>query len=153
MAKIQGFIAAGFLAVLPPTTLSATEVAPISVVSQGADGADGFIAIINSHPDGFPGDAGGLAAAALIGSDFIHSTSLMFPVPAVRAESRGGLGGNGATDFVLGVGGDGGAGGNGGTVTVNSDGSLTTDGLFAQGILAQSAGGAGRQGALILRTP
>ncbi|PPE78617.1 hypothetical protein C3941_17770 [Kaistia algarum] len=86
------------------------------------------------------------------------------PIPGdhasgILAQSLGGGGGHGAqtvsvsasagyASFALGValGGTGGAGGSGGTVSVTSDGSITTHARLADGILAQSIGGGGGKG-------
>ena len=48
--------------------------------------------------------------------------------------------------FGIGIGGMGGAAGNGGKVTVINDGKITTSGVNANGIFAQSVGGGGGQG-------
>ena len=46
----------------------------------------------------------------------------------------------------IGVGGAGGDGGKGGSVTVTNDGAITTGGMLAQGVEAQSIGGGGGDG-------
>ncbi len=63
---------------------------------------------------------------------------------AIFAQSVGGGGGAaaGATGLVP-IGGDAGAGGDGGAVTVNSTGSIQTEGANSHGIFAQSVGGGG----------
>ena len=65
----------------------------------------------------------------------------------IFAQSVGGGGGAGsASGGLVALGGSGG-GGNGGTVTVNNDGSITTEGSkLARGIFAQSVGGGGGSG-------
>jgi hypothetical protein len=50
--------------------------------------------------------------------------------------------------LTVGVGGSGGQGGNGNTVTVNNTGALTTSGMGAHGVFAQSVGGGGGAGGL-----
>ena len=66
----------------------------------------------------------------------------------IFAQSVGGGGGAGsASGGLVALGGSGGGGGNGGTVTVNNDGSITTEGSkLARGIFAQSVGGGGGSG-------
>jgi hypothetical protein len=75
---------------------------------------------------------------------------------AIFAQSIGGGGGSGGSANVSGgkiinlksvTGGDGGAKGSGGKVTVNQNGSITTEGASSFGILAQSIGGGGGLGA------
>jgi hypothetical protein len=60
----------------------------------------------------------------------------------------GGIGGKGAVGLVgkVGVGGAGGTAGNGGNVTVIQSGDITTSGVDANGITAQSVGGGGGMG-------
>ncbi|MCA1299407.1 autotransporter outer membrane beta-barrel domain-containing protein [Stappia indica] len=76
---------------------------------------------------------------------------------AILAQSIGGGGGSGGTTIHGDIsiasasythGGDGGSGGSGNTVTVTSEGDLTTTGDAAVGILAQSMGGGGGAGGL-----
>ncbi|HEY0940311.1 MAG TPA: hypothetical protein VGE08_09465 [Steroidobacter sp.] len=67
----------------------------------------------------------------------------------IFAQSVGGGGGNGGGSIAdtVAIGGDGGAGGIGGDVTVSNTSSLTTLGLAARGIHAESVGGGGGTGA------
>ncbi|MCX5571707.1 hypothetical protein [Kaistia nematophila] len=71
----------------------------------------------------------------------------------VFAQSIGGGGGNGGFavsaavgDLALAFGGDGGKGGDGGEVTVETAGTITTEGAGSRGIFAQSIGGGGGNG-------
>ena len=75
---------------------------------------------------------------------------------AVVAQSIGGGGGLGGTGAVggdgeIGIGGSGGAAGDGGEVEVKLTGDITTSGVAAHGILAQSIGGGGGYGGNIDR--
>lgn len=66
---------------------------------------------------------------------------------AVFAQSIGGGGGAGASSGgLVSLGGSGSGGGNGGRVSVTNDGYLSTEGLQARGIFAQSIGGGGGSG-------
>jgi hypothetical protein len=127
-------LAAGCLSLISPPITPGAQIPPISVVSRGADGADGFIAVLNSHPDGFAGGAGGPVSAALPGTDFISSG--IFPQSVGSSSSFLFAG------FSLGV--KGGSGGAGGEVKVSSrDATINTAGDWSYGIFAQSVGGGG----------
>lgn len=78
----------------------------------------------------------------------------------VLAQSVGGGGGNGGSvtsvavsagkggsvSASFGIGGSGGSGGSGGKVEIVSGGSITTDGIMSEGLIAQSVGGGGGNG-------
>ena len=96
---------------------------------------------------------GGSGSAAANGNfaNVTHSgsiTTLGQNSIGILAQSIGGGGGNGgaSTAGLSAVGGSGGGGGDGDTVTVNLNGSVTTRGQLAHGVVAQSIGGGGGNG-------
>jgi len=100
----------------------------IGVVSLGSDGGTG-------------GDAG--LAKITVGTGAVVGTTGAGS-HAIVAQSVGGGGGSaGVAGGVVALGGKSSSGGKGGTVEVSSDGDVTTDGLDARGIFAQSVGGGG----------
>ena len=69
---------------------------------------------------------------------------------AIQAQSIGGGGGSVATTYgVAAIGSSSGGGGNGGTVSVGSNGTISTKGDQSKGIFAQSVGGSGGYGKLV----
>jgi len=104
-----------------------------------------------SGGSGYAAPGGGAGGAGSNGGDvtvFNEATILTrgegaFGIYALSVGNSGGSGGS--TWGVVGAGGRAGTGGNGGTVTVTNsvDGTITTSGDLAHGILAQSIGGTG----------
>jgi hypothetical protein len=100
------------------------------------------------------GGGGGGGSVTVINTGTIETS--LDESRGIFAESVGGGGGNAgggtanglAINFSgsVGIGGNGGVSGNGGTVTVNNQGSITTAGVEAPGILAMSVGGGGGAG-------
>ncbi|WP_217570755.1 hypothetical protein [Mesorhizobium sp. GbtcB19] len=103
---------------------------------------------------GGKGAAGGIAKAVTVnnGSSIItHADGSI----GINAQSLGGGGGNGGFSIAgalavgaisAAVGGDAGDGSSGGTVTVSNQGDISTSGIKAYGIFAQSVGGGGGNG-------
>ncbi|AJD47440.1 putative outer membrane autotransporter barrel domain-containing protein [Isoalcanivorax pacificus W11-5] len=141
--------------------------------SGGMGGSAAAIAAGNSPTSatlavGGMGGAGGHAGSVVVNSnvDCLTSANCTDGITtfgagsaAIKAQSIGGGGGSGGIALsaasvgllpskvgVGGAGGDGGDAGHGGTVEINVGGSLTTVGLNAPGILAQSVGGGGGDG-------
>ena len=93
---------------------------------------------------GATGGNGGLAMIDNLG----NVTTLGDEANGLFAQSVGGGGGNGAgSGGVYSLGGAGSAGGHGGQVVIGNSATLRTEGYFSQGILAQSIGGGGGNGA------
>jgi len=117
--------------------------------------ADGFSGGDANVDVGGHGGGGGDAGTVMVDNVASIITAGDFS-SAIEARSMGGGGGSAKAsinasalsmgDAAVTVGGKGGAGGNGGDVTVGSNATLGTGGVFAYGILAQSAGGAGGNG-------
>jgi len=117
--------------------------------SGGTGGTGGAVTVSNTRTGAL--ESGVIQTAG----DYAHG---------IFAQSLGGGGGNGssiismtglaggkaAVSVGLNFGGSGGSGNTGGTVGVLSDGSITTTGQRAYGILAQSVGGGGGNGGLVL---
>lgn len=116
-----------------------------SVGGGGGTGND-FLSVLGGQA-GNGGD-GGDAGDVLISIDLGSSTSIAtqgdhaFGVVAQSIAGSGGAGGVSTANYVS-LGGDGAGGGNTGTVTVNSHGTITTQGVNSLGIIAQSIGGGG----------
>lgn len=120
-------------------SLSNSEALTVSVSGSGGDAA---------HTTG--------TVVVQTGSNVSIST-LQDQSVAILAQSIGGSGGNAgfaingtaslsAATASVGVGGSGGSGGNGNSVTVNSNGAITTSGAMSSGIVVQSIGGGGGNG-------
>jgi hypothetical protein len=141
----------------------------INTIYNLADGNSAFLNLvskINFKPEipfslsydnsvGGRGGAAGAGGSVQVTNDGELSTKGNI-ASAIFAQSIGGGGGNGGSANVSGgkiinlksvTGGDGGAKGGGGKVTVNQNGSITTEGASSFGILAQSIGGGGGLGA------
>ncbi|MFG1462527.1 hypothetical protein V5F77_06465 [Xanthobacter sp. DSM 24535] len=128
-------------------------------VGGGAGGSGGFL-FFGSGGDGGKGGIGGAVTVNNSGTISAKGDS----AAGILAQSIGGGGGGGGNtvtfgflpgiSFSVALGGNGGVGGAGGAVTVNNlavaggptTGSISTDGRFAPGILAQSVGGGGGVG-------
>jgi uncharacterized protein with beta-barrel porin domain len=110
-----------------------------------------------STAGGSGGSAGHGGAIDIVSSDLITTSGINSS--GIFAQSIGGGGGNGGNASTIGfsipflftfgisAGGDGGSGGSGSTVAIANDGDIITNGLNSQGILAQSIGGGGGNGA------
>ncbi len=123
-----------------------------SVGYFGGPGGNGNAVFGQPGSAGAGGDGGPVtveiatAGITTAGTDSV-SSGLAF-ASGVLAQSIGGGGGDGGDFEGLfgGKGGAGGKGGDGGTVSVTSTGAITTSGINASGILAQSIGGGGGVG-------
>jgi len=114
-----------------------------SIGGGGGSGgaATGIVAIGGSAGGG--GDAGAVSVdnSGLIATEGDSSRG-------VFAQSIGGGGGDGGFSVgLVSLGGDGGIAGQGAAVTIDNSGEISTEGLFSQGIFAQSIGGGGGSGA------
>jgi uncharacterized protein YhjY with autotransporter beta-barrel domain len=123
----------------------ASLAAGLVAMSVGGGGGDGGTSqgIIALGGDGTLASAGGTVTARntrTIGT-------LGGFAQGIFALSQGGGGGRGANaSGVIAVGSDAGGGGSGGAVTVEHSGTITTEGLNSEGILALSVGGGGGAG-------
>ncbi len=149
----------------------ATDSSGLVAQSVGGGGGNGGFAVgvgaFASFALGGSGGEGGSAGNVCVNTD-AGCTTPVIPTPAVTiitkgdrsngilAQSIGGGGGNGgfaiaASAGIYGsvsaaFGGTGGPGGTAGNVFVGSHGSITTDGISANGLVAQSIGGGGGNG-------
>jgi hypothetical protein len=122
-------------------------VSAISEGGNGGSGASGGFFVSGGGNGNSAGQAGTAAVVTSVGTtistcgDYGHG---------IAAYSLGGAGGSGAGGFGLfySGGGSGNTGGNGGTANVIADGTITTTGQYANGILAQSIGGGGSAGSV-----
>jgi len=116
-----------------------------SVGGGGGNGGGSGAWTVSIGGDG--GASGGGGDVMVANSGLISTTG--FAAQSIFAQSIGGGGGNGGGSGAMfaSLGGDGGASGDGGTITVESSGTLLTEGESAIGIFAQSVGGGGGNGA------
>ena len=97
------------------------------------------------------GDSGGVGGSAGSATVTTEASSIITTTGAgahgIFAQSVGGGGGSGGTAIgLVALGSSGSAGGNGSTVSVDNAGAISTTGLRARGIFAQSVGGGGGAG-------
>jgi hypothetical protein len=128
----------------------------VSAISYGGTGGAGAVAAGGSYAEGGTGNIGGQAGPASVtiesngvvitqGDDTPATSSSV--APAVLVRSNGGVGGAGGKGAAIGTNaGDAGQGGAGNTATAVINGTVTTSGSFADGVLAQSVGGMGGKG-------
>jgi hypothetical protein len=117
-----------------------------SIGGLGGNGANGAGVV--------PGHAGNAGAAGAPGTVNVTHTGIIrtsgVSAFGINAQSIGGGTGSGGSDdgSIVAVGGSAGTAANGGTVTVtvNPPGSISTQGVFALGVLSQSIGGGGGNG-------
>ncbi len=112
--------------------------------SIGGGGGDGGVGggVVAFGGTGSAGGSGG--AVAVTNADGSSIVTEGESAHGVLAQSIGGGGGNGATSgAVVALGGNAGAAGNGGAVTVTNGANITTLGVDARGLYAQSVGGGG----------
>jgi len=129
----------------PEESANAIGIFAQSVGGGGGSGTGGFLWW--GGDQGGPGGTGGNVTVTNTGTVATYGDFSA----AVLAQSVGGGGGvGGSRNFVpfVALGARGGLGGSAGTVTLNLDGAgtITTEGEFAQGVLAQSVGGGGGVG-------
>ncbi len=131
---------------------SANNAEGISVTAKGGDGGKGGKGeddvVDPVDTEGGKGGQGGAGGNIVVTSRAQISTSgdVSHGIVAVSDGGDGGNGGN-AEDAFRSVGGNGGAGNVAGTITITNNGArITTTGSQAQGIYAQSLGGAGGNG-------
>jgi hypothetical protein len=110
---------------------------------RGGNASPGLTGILGIGGQGGSSGNGGdvtvtLSSTGSITTSGSHSRGIF-------AQSVGGGGGEGGGDLlgIITIGGQGGSGGDGGMVTVTSNGSITTNGTFSEGVAAQSVGGGG----------
>lgn len=110
--------------------------ASVSIGGNGASGGSGDIVTVTTEEN----------------SSIITEGIASYGIMAQSVGGGGGAGGFsvsgsfGGSGFNLGIGGGGGTGGLGSTVNINTDGTISTSGLRAHGIFAQSVGGGGGDG-------
>ena len=103
-------------------------------------GTGGLVAL------GGQGGAGGAAGTVHVDNDGLITTTGEGAL-GILVQSIGGGGGNGSSTVGLAaIGGDGDSGGSAETVTVTGDGTISTTGIDAHGVLAQAIGGGGGNG-------
>ncbi|WP_238119198.1 MULTISPECIES: autotransporter outer membrane beta-barrel domain-containing protein [unclassified Xanthobacter] len=135
-------------------SLSTSGMAAVGILAQSisGDGGDGGnLDMANTGLGGSAGFAtnGGAVQVTNLGS--ILTTG--FNGIGILAQSIGGGGGaGGSADNLASIGGQGGGGGGGGAVTVNTGGTISTEGDLAAAILAQSVGGGGGAGGNVTAT-
>ncbi|WP_218511055.1 autotransporter outer membrane beta-barrel domain-containing protein [Variovorax sp. dw_308] len=129
----------------------------VSAISYGGAGGAAAVDAAQNYAHGGMGGAGGLAGIASVtieGNGLVTTlghdtpTTSTTVLPGVLVRSNGGVGGAGGnTGAGMGsAAGDAGMGGAGNTATAIINGSVSTSGSYAYGVLAQSIGGAGNAG-------
>jgi hypothetical protein len=116
----------------------------------GAGGDGGSLNVDFSGTKGNGGYGGGAYDVTLLLAQGVTVTTAGEGASAVVARSLGGAGGSASVDSAAGYtssDGTGGAGGNSGNVSVTSGATINTSGQLAHGIVAQSIGGLGGDGA------
>ena len=122
--------------------LNAKGIFAQSVGGGGGDGGNsgGLVSIGGS---GSATSAGGVVTVTNAQSITTHGDR----ADAIYGQSIGGGGGDGGVSGgLVSIGGSGGGGGGGEAVDITNSGALTTSGIFARGIFAQSVGGGGGDG-------
>ena len=114
-----------------------------STGGAGGDGGDSYLSVSNGGGGSYGGNGG---SVSLTQNGVVNTSGAR--ALGVLAQSIGGPGGAGGSTGSLfsTVGGTGGGGGDGGRVTVSHGGAITTTGVDAIGLLAQSVGGGGGSG-------
>ncbi|WP_309383281.1 beta strand repeat-containing protein [Cerasicoccus frondis] len=128
---------------------SGDSMASVGMLAQSIGGGGGSAGNKASLFVGDKGGAGGHGGTVDITTKSTSSlTTNDINSVGILAQSIGGGGGNGgnAEGFFVAVGGGGGAGGEGGDITLNFDGSLSTNQMHSGGIISQSVGGGGGHG-------
>jgi hypothetical protein len=130
------------------TTFGATSPG-ILAVSEGSTGGQGGSAggyDVSQSGKGGAGGNGGDVAITLYSGASIYTKGT--DSSGIMAQSLSGAGGNSnwSDSEINGTGGNGGVGGTAGKVTVTNDGTISTQGTAAQGIVAQSISGGGGSG-------
>ncbi len=115
-----------------------------SIGGDGGNAGDGG-GVVASGGDGGVGGTGGDVHVETLSSSTITTSGLN--AHAIFAQSVGGGGGSGGDGAgIVGLGSTGDSGGDSGTVTVINAGGVSTSGVRARGIFAQSVGGGGGDG-------
>ncbi len=115
-----------------------------SIGGEGGNAGDGTGAVA-AGGDGGAGGTGGNVTVTTTASSSILTGGLN--AHGIFAQSIGGGGGSGGDGSgIAGLGSTGSSGGDSGTVTVTNAGAITTTGVRARGIFAQSVGGGGGDG-------
>jgi hypothetical protein len=112
-----------------------------SLGGGGGSGGLNLSSLVNIGGSGGSSGAGGIVTVTNDGSISTQGNASH----GILAQSIGGGGGSSgySFSFVANIGGAGGASGDGGDVTVNNDGTISTQGNASHGIFAQSVGGGG----------
>ncbi|MGB6986184.1 MAG: hypothetical protein WBD74_09460, partial [Candidatus Aquilonibacter sp.] len=129
-----------------PTTAPLPQLAPYALNTSGPGGSGGDDgALFVSSTSGSPGGNGNLISGIFgTSGTSIYSTGTF--TPGIFLISNGGGGGNGGSGYLGASGSGGGNGGNGGNIFATTTGAVITNGLFAPGVYALSAGGVGGSG-------
>jgi hypothetical protein len=125
------------------TTVSAATPG-IIVASIGGNGGTGGTSYLGSG--GASGGAAGAGGSATLTSRVATISTTGNESHGVVAQSRAGRGGRGGGSIGFSSGGSAGSGGVGGTATVTNYSTITTRGVAAHGVFAQSLGGAAGDG-------
>ncbi|MBR9824543.1 MAG: hypothetical protein GYB36_01925 [Alphaproteobacteria bacterium] len=125
------------------TTVSANlpGIIAASIGGNGGNGGDGYLGA-----SGASGGRGGAGGNVTLTSNVGSISTTGDGSHGVVAQSRSGIGGRGGSGFLFSSGGSGGAGNDGGNATVNNYSTITTRGVGAHGVLAQSLGGGAGSG-------
>ena len=123
----------------------------VFVSATGGTGGAGAPAVAFGSARGGSGGRGGVgggASANVLTGGKVLSTGSGEGTAGVLAQANGGSGGAGGTaGAIVGQAGGGGFGGAGGAASVTVEGSVATSGDYTHGLLAQSVGGGGGDGA------
>lgn len=123
------------------TTDSIPGIIAASIGGNGGNGGDGY-----AGASGGSGGAGGAGGTVTLTSYVDNISTSGDEAHGVVAQSRSGKGGSGGSGFIFSSGGSGGSGNDGGNATVTSHSNITTRGIGAHGVFAQSLGGGAGSG-------
>ncbi|HYD28092.1 autotransporter outer membrane beta-barrel domain-containing protein [Brevundimonas sp.] len=125
------------------TTVSAglPGVIAASIGGNGGNGGDGYLGA-----SGASGGSGGAGGNVTLTSHYASISTTGAGAHGIVVQSRAGIGGEGGSGFVFSSGGSGGSGSTGGTATAINYSTITTRGLAAHGVFAQSLGGGAGSG-------
>ncbi len=125
--------------------IKTTYLPSVFVRSIGGDGGEGAVDVFFGYSQGLTGRYAGFGGEVTINSNINVTSSLTHGIFGFSSGGTGGQGGN-ANHIFKATGGDGRGGRSGDTVSVSSDGVVTTSGSAAFGVLAYSQGGHGGAG-------
>ena len=112
-----------------------------SIGGDGGTGGDGYLGA-----SGGRGGSGGPGGNVTLTSHVTEISTSGDEAHGVVAQSRSGKGGSGGDGFIFSSGGSGGSGNDGGNARVTSYSDITTRGIGAHGVFAQSLGGGAGDG-------